>query len=323
MELMFAADSDDEFFVDIYSPVASFDPDTVDELYGQDIPHVFLNPSKKRWICLRATVNFLGYVVITALLLYLLCLFAMFHPTVFDYIRHSLSGLTAQPTTAIESYTQNCVLTWNNLIYEWSIYIAVHAVMIMLTTFAVRNRALMWFNAILWQGIQNIYFGFDIFGMTEYQRCWFYFFIFEMLSTVLGIEIALLLLKYIFKIYPRFSDWIGSFQMIYIHCRCSPKWYLVSLSLVLLPLLMQLGTFSLCEHTLWLAPMHYLSVIRYLLLVCGCMGAFAQLYYWMYKKYACTCGIFYKLQMLDGYHYYHTRYISFTFVNLALSRKTL
>ena len=278
--------------VSAYRPVHLQDFDDDDDV-SIDLSSPRPSVIHKYPLCCQFMIRFLYHfanLLIIIDILYISFLFSLFHQRFFNHIREQLSGYTEQP----QHESTNCNLTWPNIKKNMDIYLFFHFVNNFAFTLGVRNRLFMWVNSILFEIIQFLYTWFPIFNYQYNRECWYDLIIFDILVfNALGIEAALFTLKYVMRsMYPLFTDWKFAFMRFCgcnNHCKCIPqgKYILVMINLLfLLPLFQVLG-FALYDYTLWVGALHWLSVIRFLIIMFSCVGVFGQVYRWIYRDVSC------------------------------------
>eukprot|EP01084_Bolivina_argentea_P304729 526368_1 len=234
----------------------------------------------------RNTIKICGYIIFVLDILYLVFLISLLHQGLFEYVREMLSGHTTQPI--LEIYAENCDFTWNNIKSGFDVWLIIHLINYILFTFSIRNRLFLWINSIIFEILEYTYTTVPIFNMQNTAECWYDTIIFDIfIFNALGIEIGLLILKYILKMFPIFPEWHIAFTMLCKDCQCSIKWYMIIFNLLFLLSVIQILAFAFYEYTFWIGSTHYLSIIRFGLLIVSCMPTFAQSYNWIFKDISC------------------------------------
>ena len=163
----------------------------------------------------------------------------------------------------------------------------------MLLAFGIRNRLFCWINSIMWELIQFTYSWFSIFNYQYARECWFDIIIFDILIfNGLGIELGLLILRYMMKnIYRMYPEWNIAFKSVFCFCKYEfrIKYLFVAVNMLFLWSLFHVFTFAFYGYTFWLTGTHYLSVIRFNMVVFSCVCAYGQLYKFIFKDISCVC----------------------------------
>ena len=172
------------------------------------------------------------------------------------------------------------------------IFLPLHFVVHFSLAIALRNRLFNWANSIIWEIVENIYTAIPALGFISHAECWFDAVIFDIcFANAIGIELGLLVLRYLLKWYPPFFEWKMPFKAL-----CGEKrqcgtflWWFVVSNLILLLSLTQLTTFALYDHTLELKDADYpstagslISGFRHYLVLWATIPVFKQLYEWMH-----------------------------------------